>query len=482
MKTKNAWPQQGKISTPLLVGLLIIVGVGIWLMMPGNSVNEMKREAQIKASEVIGDIAVDRIADAQQKAGHKKTHGSAVDLVHEPIEIQTVSEGIYYAQGVGNVYMITTDEGNVVFDTGLIIQAGKQLKLLEEKAEGKPTRYVVVSHSHADHEGGANLWKAEGTDIVAHQEFEEEQRYLRELEPYLHGRNRTLFPWIPATPPDLGPLNYGNVHPTITVDEGQDFEFELGGKKFVVMATPGAEGADNIVLWMPEEKLLFSGDFFGPQFPQFPNVFTMRGEKVRKPVEYITSLNRIIALQPEAVLPAHFGPTWGKEDIQKKLIKIRDAVKHVHDATVAGMNAGRNVYELMREVTLPEHLALPQNHGRVSWAVKSIWEYYATWFHFDDTSELYAVAPDAIDADLAQLVDEAALISRAQAYLDAGQAVHALKLLNTLLAGVDSEQALQMKLKVLNALKSAAEAGLKNDYEIYWLDAKIRETTIKVDG
>ena len=30
-----------------------------------------------------------------------------------------------------------------------------------------------------------------------------------------------------------------------------------------------------------------------------------------------------------------------------------------------------------------------QIHGRVSWAVKSIWEYYATWFHFDATTELY---------------------------------------------------------------------------------------------
>jgi alkyl sulfatase BDS1-like metallo-beta-lactamase superfamily hydrolase len=431
---------------------------------------------------VIGDVAKERIAEAQQESGHQKTHGSAVDLIHDPIELKTIRDGIYYAQGVGNVYMITTDEGNVVFDTGLILQAGKQLKLLEEVANGKPTRYVVVSHSHADHEGGANLWKAEGTDIVAHKEFEEEQRYLRELEPYLHGRNRTLFPWIPATPPDLGPLNYGNVHPTITVDEGRDFEFELGGKKFVVMATPGAEGADNISLWMPEEKLLFSGDFFGPQFPQFPNVFTMRGEKVRKPIEYIHSLNRIIELQPEGVLPAHFGPTWGKDDIQAKLVKIRDAVQYVHDAIVVGMNSGKTVYELMEEIQLPPELDLPQNHGRVSWAVKSIWEYYATWFHFDDTSELYAVAPNAVNADLAEMVDAAALLQRAEDYLKNDQPVHALKLVNVLLAAGDREDALRLRLDILNQLKDAAEAGLKNDYEIYWLNARIRDTSIRIDG
>ena len=36
----------------------------------------------------------------------------------------------------------------------------------------------------------------------------------------------------------------------------------------------------------------------------------------------------------------------------------------------------------MASIELPPELALTQEHGRVSWAVKSIWEYYMTWFHF----------------------------------------------------------------------------------------------------
>ena len=79
----------------------------------------------------------------------------------------------------------------------------------------------------------------------------------------------------------------------------------------VDIGTPGAEGADNAVLWLPREKILFSGDFFGPQFPQFPNIFTMRGEKVRKPVEYIRSLDLLLELQPEVIVPSHLEPTRG---------------------------------------------------------------------------------------------------------------------------------------------------------------------------
>ena len=42
-------------------------------------------------------------------------------------------------------------------------------------------------------------------------------------------------------------------------------------------------------------QILSTGDFFDPQFPQLPNIFTMRGEKIRKPMEHIKSLDKLIA-------------------------------------------------------------------------------------------------------------------------------------------------------------------------------------------
>jgi hypothetical protein len=37
-----------------------------------------------------------------------------------------------------------------------------------------PINYIVLSHSHADHIGGTRFWTDEGTEIVAHRNFEEE--------------------------------------------------------------------------------------------------------------------------------------------------------------------------------------------------------------------------------------------------------------------------------------------------------------------
>jgi alkyl sulfatase BDS1-like metallo-beta-lactamase superfamily hydrolase len=313
--------------------------------------------------------------------------------------------------------------------------------------------------------------------VVAHQDFSEEQRYLAELEPYLHSRNRTLFPWIPEEPNKMELLRYGGVEPTITVGDNDVYSFTLGGVEFQVIGAPGAEGADNIVLWLPQQKILFSGDFYGPQFPQFPNVFTMRGEKVRKPIEYIESLNKLIALEPEIVAPSHLAPTVGAGQIREGMTRIRDAVQYVHDETIRGMNSGRSVYELMEEVTLPPELDLVQNHGKVSWAIKSIWEYYATWFHFDSTTELYPVPARDVYADLAAAAGEEALLALAQQNLTDDKPVRALHFLEVALAGdSQSRGALELRQVALESLRHRAETGLKNDYEIYWLQSRLRDT------
>jgi len=371
----------------------------------------------------------------------------------------------------------------VIFDTGLIIQAAKQLRLLKEQVSDGPVRKVILSHSHADHVGGTALWLDEGTKTIAHQQFQEELRYLEQLKPYLYGRNRTLFPWIPAEPANIGMLEYGSINPDITVDDDDVYAFTLGGVEFEVIGAPGAEGADNIVLWLPQQKILISGDFFGPQFPQFPNIFTMRGEKVRKPMEYVASLDKLIALRPEIVIPSHLNPTVGAVEIYDNMVRIRDAVKYVHNETVAGMNAGKDVYQLMREIKLPPNLDLVQNHGRVDWAVKSIWEYYSTWFHYDSTTELYPVPARDVYADLADAAGSEALHSLAQNYLHKDEPVKALHIVEVALKGYPQDRtALTLRQQALQRLMEKAEAGTRNDYEIYWLKFRLADTQERLES
>ena len=464
--------QSGAIGTVIIFCIAVVCAGALWIYFDEDVARKLKQEAEIQSMAVIGDVATKRLASASGEG----THGAAVDLIKRPIEVRKVAENIHYATGVGNTIMITTGEGVVLFDTGLVIQSANQLQILKDTVSDADVRYIILSHSHADHIGGTRFWMDEDTDIIAHQNFEEEQRYLSELQPYQYDRNRTLFPWMPAWEdrPDIALMRYGGIVPTITVDDWETYAFTLGGIEFQVIGAPGAEGADNAVLWLPQQKVLISGDFFGPQFPQFPNIFTMRGEKVRKPVEYIKSLDRLIALNPDVILPSHLDPTIGAEKIRKGMQRIRDAVQYVHDKTIAGMNAGKTVNQLMKEIKLPPNFELVQNHGRVDWAVKSIWEYYMGWFRFESTTELYPIPAQDVYADLAQIAGNENLIALANNYLIQGEPVKTLHITEIALAGdPQNASALALRDQALVELLERAENGLRNDYEIYWLKSQL---------
>ncbi|HVR44163.1 MAG TPA: hypothetical protein VMS56_12050 [Thermoanaerobaculia bacterium] len=47
--------------------------------------------------------------------------------------------------------------------------------------------------------------------------------------------------------------------------------------------------------------------------------------------------------------------------------RLRHALLYVHDVTVVGMNAGKDVYTLMQEIELADDLRLPENYGTVRW-------------------------------------------------------------------------------------------------------------------
>ena len=453
----------GRIRPSVLLACL--AGLAVLAYLAVNFVPSLRKAAVLQIAEIAGSVA----------EGYMVTS--------RPIEVTRVGDVVYQATGIANTHLIPTSEGNVIFDTGLATQAAEQRKVLEEAAGSGRVTHVILSHSHQDHVGGVALWLDEETQVIAHAEFLEEQRYLKELEPYLWKRNRRLFPWMPETPPASGLLEFGRVAPNVFVAGEESLSFEQGGIRFEVISTPGAEGADNVCLWLPDQKILLSGDFFGPIFPQFPNIFTMRGEKTRKPIEYIRSLDRLIGLEPEIVIPSHLEPVHGHEQIKAAMIRMRDAVQYVHDQTVAGMNAGKTVYELMEEVQLPPELELSQIHGRVSWGVKSIWEYYATWFHHDSTTELYSVPVRSLYPELAELAGSESLTARGRRHLEEGRPVESLHFAEIVLEGdPGSRSALELRRDALMRLQISAQESHENAFELGWLDSRLRETRESLDG
>ena len=217
--------------------------------------------------------------------------------------------------------------------------------------------------------------------------------------------------------------------PDIVVD--RRYEFEQGGRRFEVISTPGGEALDSLVVWMPKERVAFTGNLFGPVFLAMPNLVTTRGDKPRLVQRYLPSLDTVRKLGAELLITGHGDPIRGADKIRASLDKMHAAVSYVNDATIAGMNAGKDVHTLMREIKLPDELKIGEFHGKVSWAVRSIWEEYSGWFHYDSTTSLYGVPRSSINADLVELAGGAGpLATRARQKLSEGRPLEAMHLLD----------------------------------------------------
>ena len=433
----------------------------------------------LSAGVLVGAAEAPQAQDLAETASQFSVR-TAADLINYGADLDAAVEiapNVYQARATGNTQMVTTPEGNVIIDTGTARHAERSRELLSAVSDG-PIRYVVVTHAHNDHAGGVPAWTDAGTQVVAHARFPEAQRYLNELMPYQTNRNLILFfgqrPASPGNVAERAAQAQTRVEPDILVNDL--YEFELGGTRFEVISTPGAEGDDAVSVWLPDSRILFTGDTLGPIFPMWPNLYTLRGEKMRFAAEYIQTLDHMIALEPEILVPSHFEPIEGAAEVRAGLQRIRDAVAYVHDAVVDGMNTGRNVYELMRDIKLPPELELTQAHGKVSWVVRSIWEGYAGWFYLDSTTELYPVPVSDMYSELAELSGGPDVLARrAAGHVQAGRPVEALHLVEVALAAdADHRAALEARLGALEQLLERA-AGV-NFYEVRWLTHRIALT------
>jgi len=414
------------------------------------------------------ETSTDPVAPGSSEASGLKTD----DLQHfgdDLTEAVRIHDIVFQTRATSNAQMVVTSEGNVVIDTGLPNQPHVQEML--RAADDGPITAVIVTHAHADHYGAADAFMDEGTELIAHREFVHNQRYLKALAPTFMKRNALFFPDFA-----LGLLKrlYPTIEPTRLVD--WEYKFELGGVRFEVLAMPGAEGSDGLVVWLPDQEILFTGDFFGHIFPMWPNLTTIRGERPRFPWPYVESLDRILALDPKMLVPSHFEPITDREVIRAGVRRTRDAVAYVDAAVIEGINDGKDVHTLMREIQLPEELALPEVHGKVSWGVRSIFDDYTGWFHLESTTELYDVPRAALDPELVEMAGgPGAVVARGDAHLGKGETVKALHLSDMVLhADPDNGDALRLRLAALRALLEAS--GEINHYETYWLRDRIEKT------
>jgi alkyl sulfatase BDS1-like metallo-beta-lactamase superfamily hydrolase len=409
---------------------------------------------------------------AAQDAGPNSANPMAIfETGSDQTEALQVAEHIYQATGFGNTFMITTSEGNVIIDTSLAAIAPRHKKLLSKVSDG-PIKYIILTHAHADHTGGVELWLEPETEIIVQNNHTEFVSYQRRLSSFFSERNAGQFPALAAMSRNRpATLMSEDVTPTILFDD--EYTFALGELTFHILHTPG-ETYDHLTVWIPELKAAFVGDNF---YASFPNIYTLRGTKPRWAMDYVESLNRVLALKPEILIPSHGEPVFGNSEINSAVTKYRDAIQHVHDATVQGMNEGKDVYTLMQEISLPPELDVGEGYGTLRWSVRGIYEGYVGWFD-GKPQTMYNTPPEASYPEIVALAGGAGKVAeRAEDLVAEGKLLEGLHLADMALAAdTENRNALEARSAALHALKKNAE----NVLEIGWLDTAINDVAEKL--
>jgi glyoxylase-like metal-dependent hydrolase (beta-lactamase superfamily II) len=385
-----------------------------------------------------------------------------------------INDFIHMSYGLSNAYLLRTSAGRVIINTGMGFEAPTHKRVFDAVQAG-PTPYIILTQGHVDHVGGVRLFRESGTQLIA----QRNNRACQADDARIRGvRSAQAYIWFKsafdaaaqAAAAAGGAALQDEPVPDVTFEDAH--HLRVGGLELELYATPGGETIDSCVVWLPQHRILFCGNVFGPLFPHFPNFNTIRGDKYRFVEPYLASLRRIRALDPELLITGHFDPIAGRALIRACLDRLEAAVEYVHSETLRRINAGEDIWSVMRAVKVPAELYVGQGYGKVSWAVRTIWESYMGWFRAEATSELYATRPRDIYPELVALAGLASTVARGRARLASGDAEAAMLFAEAALA-CEAHDAAALRL-ALDANRALLErSGAANFWESGWLRAEV---------
>jgi alkyl sulfatase BDS1-like metallo-beta-lactamase superfamily hydrolase len=378
-----------------------------------------------------------------------------------------LGDDIFMSRCVSNLYRVLTSEGDVLINTGISFNAEENRRRMSA-VSSKPIKKIIFTQSHEDHIGGWHTFNAPGIETIAQANYSHVRGYWGGLHPVMVRRSRHL--WSR----DQTKTVVQQPDPIITTTFIDSNFFELGGRQFELYSVRGGETLDSLVVWMPQEATVFTGNLTGPLFGHVPNLYTLRGDKIRYVQWYLDGVQRVIDLAPEVLITGHGDPVRGAEEIKRQLSRIRDATEYVRARTWEGMNKGIDLWTLMGSISLPPELAVGQGHGKVPWMVRAIWEEHLGWFRYESTTELYDVPPSKVSPDLVELAGGTTpVIERARRHLAQGRALEAMHLAEAALAAdprcID---ATRVKLEATEHLLE--RCSRENFSETRWLEAEVR--------
>ncbi|WP_299156953.1 MBL fold metallo-hydrolase [uncultured Tenacibaculum sp.] len=182
-----------------------------------------------------------------------------------------------------NSHFVVTKDGVLLFDTGSSETIGNKIKNAIKTVTNKPVRWVINSHSHADHWlGNAAFSEA---DIFSSKEAKETMKKYGKEDLAFYNR---------VTKGTIGKTQL--VYPTKLITKHQ--KMNLGGVEVEFIFSNNSHSHGDVLVWLPQQKIIFGGDVLSSSW--MPIIINPK-----KVPDLIQTLNTIAKLKPKHVLTGH---------------------------------------------------------------------------------------------------------------------------------------------------------------------------------
>lgn len=337
-----------------------------------------------------------------------------------PGEFAEAAEGVGFVASMANSSVFQTDEGLVMVDTGSPFSA-RHIHEKIRKWAGRKIRLntAIFSHGHIDHVFGVGPFEEDAEKagwemprVVAHEAMPARFDRYKLTAGWNSAINRRQF----SIPGLEWPTEYR--YPDKTYRD--TLEIEIGGVEFELHHCKG-ETDDHTWTWIPSRKIICTGDLIIWCTPNAGNP-----QKVQRyPREWAKGLREMASFEPEMLLPGHGMPVIGSDQCKAVLLDTAELLEHLHDETVAMMNQGARLDEIIHTVTAPPALLekpyLRPIYDDPEFIVRNVYRLYGGWY--DGNPANLKPAPDkAIASEMARLAGGAeSLAKRALELLEANE-------------------------------------------------------------
>ncbi|MBK9030149.1 MAG: MBL fold metallo-hydrolase [Myxococcales bacterium] len=323
-----------------------------------------------------------------------------------------VAPGVAFLANFANVIAIDGGDGVGLIDTGSFMTAQRVFAEVT-RWRTAPVVAAVYTHGHVDHAMGVGPFD----DAAVAAGRPRPRVYAHEAVAARFDRYKLTAGWNTAintrqfrVPGLRWPTEYR--YPDVTY-RGH-WKLAIGEVKVELHHALG-ETDDHTWAWLPDARVLCTGDLFIWAAPNCGNP-----QKVQRYVrEWADALDAMRALAPAVLLPGHGAPIIGADRVAQALAETATLLRTIHDQTVAAMNQGLCLDEVVASVAIPSALLerpyLRPVYDDPAFIIRNVWRRYGGWWD-GNPAHLLPPRERALAAEVAALAGGgAALAARAEA-------------------------------------------------------------------